>query len=106
MSTGVRWAERTWIWVWTPNSAHTSAAGFSVGQSESLPITMATVGGRCPLMLRFRFGISELDFRGGGLRALQRVLQRRAEHGQMPHFPQCRACALPVNMNMRARAIQ
>src|SRR5215213_9422696 len=92
--------------VWTPNSAHASAAGFNVAQSESLPITIATVGGVCPLMLSFGFAVSELDFRRSTLRALQCLLQRCAEHGQMPHFAQWPACRFSIDMNMRAGNVQ
>src|SRR3954468_6442858 len=89
-----------------PNSAQASAAGFSVGQSESLPMTIATVGRVCPLMLRFGFGVSELDFGCGALGALQRVLQRLAEHGQMTHFAQWRAGGFSVDVNLSAGDVE
>jgi len=67
---------------------------------------MATVGGMCPLMLRFGFGVSELDFGGGLLGALQSVFQRLPEHGQMAHFAQWRACRFSVDVNVGAGAVQ
>src|SRR5690606_2675872 len=50
MSIGVRCADTTRVSNGTSNSLQTSAAGWSVGQSESLPITMPT-SGEVPLLM-------------------------------------------------------
>src|SRR5215208_4138847 len=44
MRRGVRWAETTCASKPIPNSSRASAAGSIIGQSESLPITMPTIG--------------------------------------------------------------
>ena len=69
-------------------------------------MTMATSGRVCPLMLGFGFGVSELDFGCGALGALQRLLQRLAEHGQMAHFAQWRAGGFSVNVNVGAGDVE
>src|SRR3954470_22073175 len=54
----------------------------------------------------FGFGVSELDFGCGALGALQRVLQRLAEHGQMAHFAQWRAGGFSVDVNLSAGDVE
>src|SRR5687767_7893122 len=48
MRRGVRWAETTCTSYGTSKSASVSAAGSSIGQSESLPMTMPTTGSLMP----------------------------------------------------------
>ena len=57
-------------------------------------------------MLGFGFGVSELDFGCCALSALQGVLQRLAEHGQMTHFAQWRAGGFSVNVNVSAGDVE